>query len=610
MSSWFQYLKQGLSRSQPPDRIGGETAKAGVRASFRNLRPYVERYRRKLVLGAILLLFTSLLVYPQPLINRYLVDNVIIARQLPLLVWVILLLAVIKVTEKVTTSLQQFYFTRLEQEVLLNIQSDLLDRTLHFPKSFFDEQETGYLMSRLLYDVQGLRWFFSSTLISVVSNALRFVGGVVFLFYLEWRLALVALLVIPGMVFLVRAFYKQLRILSHQSMEQQAVVSRRLQETLSTTSLIKAFASEERTAGQVVNEWDASRQLALERASVGSVGSLVINLLPDAAHGLVLIVGAILIIRGDWTLGSLLAFIGYLGFVYGPAKYLASVNMQLQDAIAALERVSALFNIVPEENLGAGLAVDSLSGDIEFRDVSFSYNGQEMVLENLSCHIRAGEHVAIVGPSGVGKTTLVSLILRFYKPSSGEILFDGRPASEYEAGSLRKRIGYVSQSTLLLTGTIADNLRYGNLGASQVQIEGAAKTAGIHDFVAGLPDGYDSYVGEQGVNLSAGQKQRLAIARALVIEPDILVMDEPSSALDRLVEKAIFDTLPALMREKTIFVVAHRLSTIQNADRILLLNERRLVAAGTHTELLEGNGYYRSLVGNQSDFQEGVRVGG
>ncbi|MFQ5617160.1 MAG: ABC transporter ATP-binding protein [Anaerolineales bacterium] len=295
----------------------------------------------------------------------------------------------------------------------------------------------------------------------------------------------------------------------------------------------------------------------------------------------------------------MLAFQTYLNYVYGPAQFLSTANLQLQNALAALERISALFEIVPEENLGIGLEVSRLSGEVTFENVSFSYNGREPVLKDLSCHIRPGEHIAIVGPSGVGKTTLVSLLLRFYKPTQGEIWFDGRPASDYELGSLRQRIGYVSQHTLLLSGTIDDNLRYGNPDASQAQVEQACRVAGIHDFIAGLPQGYDSLVGERGVNLSGGQKQRLALARALIKSPDILILDEPTSSLDSVVEKSIFDALPSLVRDKTLFVVAHRLSTIKNSDRTLLLNEKRLVAMGTHRSLLANNAFYQSLAANQ-----------
>jgi ABC-type multidrug transport system fused ATPase/permease subunit len=207
--------------------------------------------------------------------------------------------------------------------------------------------------------------------------------------------------------------------------------------------------------------------------------------------------------------------------------------------------------------------------------------------------------VAIVGPSGVGKTTLVSLLLRFYRPTSGEIWFDGRPASDYELASLRRRIGYVSQSTLLLSGTVMDNLRYGNPEASEAEVIEAARAAGIHDLIEGLPQGYDQEVGEGGVRFSEGQQQRLSIARALIKKPDILILDEPTSALDSTLERSIFEALPAMVRDKTLFVVAHRLSTVQNSDRILLLNEQRLIAVGTHRSLLESNDLYREMVENQ-----------
>ena len=599
MNSWFTYLKEGLSRTLPEDRIAGREGYSDVTGNLRNLRPFITRHWRQGAFGVFLVLVASLLAFPQPLITRYLVDDVILNRQLDRLVWVVLALAGIKILEKLVAVLQRFTFTRFEQEVILDIQHDLLDHALRLPKSFFDDKETGYLMARLSSDVMGLRWFFSSTIVYILSNILRFVGGVGLLFYLEWRLAIVALLTIPGLLFSAHYFSRKTRVLSHQSMEQHANVSRCMQESLSAASLIKAFSSEERTVGRLMSELKAVFQISLERTTVNSVANLAINSLPDVARALVMFAGAYWVIQDHWTLGSLLAFQAYLGYVYGPAQFLASANLQLQNALAALERVSALFDIVPEENLGCGKHVERLSGEIEFKGVSFSYDNREPVLQHVSCHIRAGENVAIVGPSGVGKTTLVSLILRFYQPTQGEIWFDGLPAAEYELESLRRRIGYVSQSTMLLSGTIGDNLRYGNLAADEEQVVRAAKVAGIHDFIAGLPEGYDAPVGERGVKLSEGQKQRLAIARALIKDPDILVLDEPTSALDSLVERSIFDALPTLVRDKTLFVVAHRLSTIQNADRILLLNEKRLVAMGTHRELLQNNEYYRSLVANQ-----------
>jgi ABC-type multidrug transport system fused ATPase/permease subunit len=492
-----------------------------------------------------------------------------------------------------------FYFTRFQQVVILDIQSDLFERLLHFPKSFFDETETGYLMSRIQQDVYGIQWFFSSTVAGVLSSIIRFLGGVVFLFYLEWQLALAVLVLLPLLVFAMKYFSSKMRVLSYEQMEQQANVSRNLQESLASTTLIKTFASEKRAVGRMISEWKAAQQLGLEQTAVGSLANLLIGSLPSLANAIVFVAGAYWIIQGSWTFGSLTAFQSYLGYVYDPAMALASTNLQMQNALAALARVSALYNIVPEQNLGVGEKVERLKGDVEFKEATFSYDGRDVVLENLSFHVAPGEHIAIVGPSGVGKTTLISLILRLYQPTKGEICFDGRPASDYELTSLRERIGYVPQNSLLLSGTIMENLRYGNLEADEAHVIRATKTAGIHDFIDGLPDGYQSLLGEAGVNLSEGQKQRLAIARALIKDPDILILDEPTSALDSFTENSFIEALKSMTQGKTIFLIAHRLTTVKNVSRLLVLSENHLVSMGSHQELMKSSDYYRSLVNNQ-----------
>jgi ABC-type multidrug transport system fused ATPase/permease subunit len=337
----------------------------------------------------------------------------------------------------------------------------------------------------------------------------------------------------------------------------------------------------------------------LEQKVINSLAGLAINSIPGIARIITLAVGAFWIIKGQWTIGSLLAFQAYLAYVFGPAQFLASSNLQFQNALAALERVSALFDIVPEDNEETGRKVDKLEGDIEFKNVSFGYNGYEPLLKGISLHIRPGERVALVGPSGIGKTTLISLILQFYRTTVGEIYFDGQPASDFHSVSLRRRIGYVSQSPRILTGTVLYNLRYGNPNTGKELIVQAAKIAGIHGDIEKLPDGYETVIGERGINLSEGQKQRLSIARALVKDPDILILDEPTAALDSTTEKAIFDALPYLVNGKTVFVASHRLSTIKHADRILILNENGIVDIGTHESLLESSEYYRSMVAYQ-----------
>lgn len=596
MKIWFKYLKQGLSSTLPEDRIAGGRDRAGFKDSLKKLVPYLKRHRRKGLFGILLVLVAVFCSFPAPLITRYLIDEIILKAQVGLLAGALILLVCFLAAEKLARMLQEFYFARFEQRITLDIQQDLITRVLRFPKTFFDDHQTGYLMSRLTEDVDGIRWFFSNTVVYIFSNIIRFIGGVCLLFYLEWRLASVVLILLPGLAWCIRFFSGKIYNLNYRSLEQKADLSGTLQESLSETTLIKAYASEERTQKGLLDRWKSLFQTSLQQTTIGSLANLVVDSTPGLARALVLGAGAYWIIKGQWTLGSLLAFQAYLAYVFGPAQILASANLQLQKAIAALQRVFALFAIVPETNTGAGIKAEYLTGDIEFKHVYFAYNGSGPVLEDFSFKVRPGERIAVVGPSGVGKSTLLSLILRFYRPSSGEIYFDQRPASDYEVSSLRKRLGYVAQRPRMLAGSIIDNLRYGNPDANEAAVVCAARVAGIDDFIENLPEGYQSEVGEKGVKLSEGQKQRLSIARALIKDPDILILDEPTAALDSETEKSLFDRLPELIRKKTLFIVTHRLSTINECDRVLLLNENRVVDSGTHQTLLKSNKYYKEMI--------------
>jgi len=599
MPSWIDYLRQGLSRTPTKDRVANPRGETSTRANLENLRPFLRRHWQRGLLSVVLVLFVSLLAFPQPLITRYLIDNVILAKRLDRLLPVLILLAGVKLLSMGVGTFLNYYYTRFQQIVSLDIQGDLFERLLHFPKSFFDETEIGYLMDRIQSDVAGVQWFFSQAVISILTSVVRFLGGVALLFYLQWQLALAVVVLLPLLVVTLRYFSGKIRILSHAQMEQSANVSRNLQESLASTTLIKTFASEKRTVGRMISEWKSAQQLGMEQTMVSSLANLLIGSMPTIANAVVLIAGAYWVIKGNWTFGSLTAFQSYLGYVYGPAMTLASTNLQMQNALAALARVSALYNIVPEPNLGTGEYVERLKGEVEFKDATFSYDGRETVFEHLSFHVAPGEHIAIVGPSGVGKTTLISLILRLYQPTQGELCFDGRPASDYELTSLRERIGYVPQNSLLLSGTIMENLRYGNLEADEAHVMRATKTAGIHNFITRLSNGYQSMVGETGVNLSEGQKQRLAIARALIKDPDILIFDEPTSALDSFTENSFIEALKGMTQGKTLFLIAHRLTTVKNVSRLLVLSENHLVSMGSHQELMKSSEYYRSLINNQ-----------
>jgi len=586
MDSWFSYLKRGFTRGLPEDRIAGSAEYKSVREALKPFIPIILAHWKTGAVAGAFLLAGSLLTFPQPMITRFLVDHVLLEKRLGLLAPVIALWAGVALSQRVSGMLQGFFSTRFQQRVTLDVQENLLERTLSLPKAFFESTRTGYLVSRIRNGANGIQWFFSGTVVQVLTQSVRFIGGLIFLFYLEWRIAVPVTLSLPVTWFVARYMSKRTYVLSHHAMECNSEVSGHFQETFSSVPLIKAFSKESHTVRHLIAGLKSAFGIALEQQSVGFVNSAVIQALPGLARLCVLVFGSYWVIKGDWTVGSLLAFEAYLGYVYGPAQFLVSMNYQFQNSRASLERVSALFDAMPEDNVGVGEKIAEPLGDISFRNVGFSYDGREKVLREVNFEVKAGQKVAIVGPSGAGKTTLISLLLRFYRPTTGEIFYGNRPASILETRSLRSKFGYIPQETILLSGSIMENLRYGNADATEAEVNRTARAAGIHDFITKLPEGYDTVIGERGASLSEGQKQRISIARALIRNPDVLIMDEPTSALDNKTEAAIFRSLPGILGKKTVFIISHRLAPIREADLIIELNgSGKAVASGQRKEI-------------------------
>lgn len=571
MLSWIRYLKKGLSRGLPSDQYNKQMKYGRLRDNIKYLFPSAKKYWKLAVISIIVLILASLLTYPQPMIMKFLIDDVLLVKKIGLVVPVVIIFAAVGLGQYLFNMLKNYYQMRFSQEVILDLQEKLVKKVLSLPKNFFDKNRSGYLMSRISGDVQGINWFVSGTLVNLLMSAFKFVGGVGFLFYLEWRLALPVVLTLPLPFLMIRFFAKRSYIMSHHSSELRARSNAALQETVTSVSLIKSFSNEVKALKNLIAMFRKKVEIGYEQKSVGFLSNAVNQLMPTVARILVLLFGAFWIIEGSWELGSLIAFQSYLSYVYGPVNQLSGSINSLQTARATLDRIATMFELMPEENTETGKKVDRLRGNIRFENVTFFYEADNPVLSNISFEIKAGEHWAVMGESGAGKTTLISLILRFYKPLGGEIYFDGMPASELNVRSLRQRIGYVSQRIDLQSGTVMDNLKYGNPGATDEEIIRAAKTADIHMFIQGLPQKYDSPIEESAANLSEGQKQRIAIARALVRDPDILILDEPTSALDSKTEKSIYQALPESVKDKTVITITHRESKIENADRILLL---------------------------------------
>ncbi len=488
--------------------------------------------------------------------------------------------------------------------IMRDIRTQLVSHLHRMPLSFFTGTKTGEIMNRVSNDVDNIDNVVTGTLTSIVTNVIVIGSTLVAMFLWNWRLALLSVAIVPLMVFPLGPVGRRMYDIRKKTREKRDQIESITQETLSISgiTLIKSFAREAYEKSRFYDVGTRLMHLEIDLAMVGRWFLASVTAMVLVGPALVWFGGGWYAIAGGLQVGVVVAFVSFIqGRLYGPAAALAGIQVQIVSALAVFERIFDYLDMQPEEYAPQGsIVLPGVRGDIVFDEVTFSYDGSSRdVLDGISFHVASGQAVAFVGPSGAGKTTITQLVPRFYDPQSGRVLVDGHDVRAVDLESLRRDIGIVTQETYLFHDTIANNLRYGKPDATDAELQTAARAANIHEFIASLPDRYDTIVGERGHKLSGGERQRLAIARVLLKDPRILILDEATSSLDSENEAAIQAALVTAMRGRTSLVVAHRLSTILAADTIFVVDAGRIVETGRHGELLARGGLYSRLYRTQ-----------
>ena len=610
---------------------------------------YARPYRLLILTMLVLILGSTGLSLLTPLILRDMIDKTIPAGDTRRLILLALALLLIPAINGVINVFQRRTSARVGEGVICDLRLALYENLQRMSLRFFTNTKVGELMSRLNNDVIGAQNAISSTIVGIVTQFIQAAAVLGVMLSLEWRLTLISVLILPLFILAARQLGDRLREMARAQMEANARMNAMMSETLNIGGalLVKLFGRQDLEVDRFGQRAKQVRDLGVQRAFTGSIFGAIIGLISAVGSALVYGLGGYFVIEGAFTVGTIVAFGAYLGNLYGALSGLSNAPVEFATSMVSFERVFEVIDLpveLPEKP--EAVTLNEVSGGIEFEDVSFQYergdehllsdvrrygsmdnvtavlsgaegNGGEeeeaprsqargVALDGISFVARAGQLVALVGPSGAGKTTLTYLIPRLYDPSTGTIRIDGHDLRDLKLRSLSAQIGMVTQETYLYHDTIRTNLQYAKLDASQEELESACRVANIHDFISALPDGYDTIVGERGYRLSGGEKQRIALARVILKDPRILVLDEATSSLDSESEALIQDALARVMAQRTSIVIAHRLSTILAADLILVLDRGRIVESGTHAELLAQGGLYAHLY--QTQFRKETRL--
>lgn len=560
-------------------------------------------YRPQLVAAMVCMLLVAGLSAGQAYMVKPLLDEIFFNQDRFMLNLVPALLVLLFIVKGLSYYGYNYLLNKVGQSVIRDLRNRIYQHIQSLPLAFFHKTPTGELISRVISDVTLIQGAVSRVLVGLLKDFFQMLGLVTIIIYMNWQLALVALVSLPLLIYPIIQFGRKHRRLSTRNQQTTALVSNILYETITGNRIVKAFCREDYENSRFSSMLDKLFSITMKDVRVSSMAHPLMELLGGLGIALVMWYGGTQVLNGVATPGTFFSFLTALIMIYEPVKGLSNVNSTLQQGIAASVRVFTLLDIKNDvREKSDAYPLPTISDGIEFKDVSFSYDTSSEVLKDINLKVKAGEVLAIVGPSGGGKTSLVNLIPRFCDVSRGCITIDGHDIRDVTLQSLRSQIGMVTQQTILFNDTVRNNIAYGASGCTEEDIIAAARAAYAHDFITDLPEVFDTVIGESGARLSGGERQRISIARALLKNAPILILDEATSSLDTESEREVQKALENLMKNRTTFVIAHRLSTIRNAHRIIVMQEGRIVEQGSHDSLLPLNGVYTTLYNMQ--FQE------